>query len=476
MPRNPTRRSFIRRTASWAALAGLGPFLGSCEGCLERIRNRPIRRSLATLPDNDPIIETYREAVAAMKALPGTDNRSWTRQAQIHFDHCPHGNWWFLPWHRAYLHYFEEICRDLTGNDDFALPYWDWTANPSVPAPFWGDASNALFQSGRSATPASVANASMVGRPEIDSILNETDFFLFASGAASGQRDPSTYGRLEGTPHNYVHGFVGGIMGSYQSPQDPIFWMHHNMIECLWVEWNIVRKNHNTNDPAWSGFTFSQNFFDTAGTPVDISVGVTLLMPVFTYQFDGACGGMGGDERMRQALADTAALRTFLNSGGPPRVETGRRFPVQQALQLTTRAPVSSSIPIDAEAVAAVTRAGTPERLLLRVENVVPPRTESFFVRVFLNLPNAGPETPTEDPHYAGSFAFFTDSAHAEAGTGAYIVDMSEALRRLAPSQQAQAVEVRMVAVPFRPAPAVTDSLTIRGLGLELARVREGQR
>jgi tyrosinase len=264
-------------------------------------------------------------------------------------------------------------------------------------------------------------------------------------------------------------------MGGYQSPQDPIFWMHHNMIECLWVEWNIVRKNANTSDSAWSGFTFSQNFFDTSGNPVDISVAATLLMPVLSYQFDGACGGTGGEERMRLALADTAALRVFLESGGPPQVETGRRFPIQQEIQLSTRAPVSSRIPIDAEGVAAVTRAGNPERLLLRVENVVPPRTESFFVRVFLNLPNAGSETPTEDPHYAGSFAFFTDSAHADAGTGAYIVDMSEALRRLAPTMRGPAVEVRMVAVPFRPAQAVTDSLTIRGLGLELARVRGGR-
>lgn len=473
MQEHPSRRVFIRRTATWATALGLAPFLGSCEGCMETIRNRPMRRSLATLADDDPIILTYREAVAAMKALPSTDNRSWTRQAQIHFDHCPHGNWWFLPWHRAYLQYFEQICRDLTGNEDFALPYWDWTVNPSIPAPFWGDATNALFESSRTATPTSVANASMVGRPVIDDILDETDFLLFASGQAVGQRDASTYGALEATPHNYVHGFTGGIMGGYQSPRDPIFWMHHNMIECLWVEWNIVRENANTNDPAWSDFTFTQNFFDTAGAPVDVAVATTLLMPVLSYQFDGECGGPGGDARMRRALADTAALRAFLAQGGPARVESVRQFPSAQQLELTTRIPVSAGIPIESEAVSAAILNTGQERLVLRVDTVTPPRTESFFVRVFIDMPDANPQTPIEDPHYAGSFAFFTDAGHPESGAGGYVVELSAALRRLN-AQPETAVDVTMVAVPIQTGPATTDSLTIRGLSLELASVRQG--
>ena len=56
-----------------------------------------------------------------MIALPAADGRSWNKQALIHNNHCTHGNWWFLPWHRAYLFYFEAICRKLTGNNDFAL-------------------------------------------------------------------------------------------------------------------------------------------------------------------------------------------------------------------------------------------------------------------------------------------------------------------------------------------------------------------
>ncbi|MCA6108064.1 tyrosinase family protein [Bradyrhizobium sp. CNPSo 4026] len=35
--------------------------------------------------------------------------------------------------HRAYIGWFEQICRELSGDPEFALPYWDWTAEPRIP-------------------------------------------------------------------------------------------------------------------------------------------------------------------------------------------------------------------------------------------------------------------------------------------------------------------------------------------------------
>ncbi|NKC28072.1 tyrosinase family protein [Ochrobactrum ciceri] len=46
----------------------------------------------------------------------------------------PHGNWWFPVWHRAYLYWFENIIRKLSGDILFTLPYWDWTEYPEIPA------------------------------------------------------------------------------------------------------------------------------------------------------------------------------------------------------------------------------------------------------------------------------------------------------------------------------------------------------
>jgi tyrosinase len=57
----------------------------------------------------------------------------------VHTLDCPHGNWWLLPWHRGYLGWFEQICRELSGDPHFALPYWDWTTEQRVPSGMFDD-------------------------------------------------------------------------------------------------------------------------------------------------------------------------------------------------------------------------------------------------------------------------------------------------------------------------------------------------
>nr|WP_281384691.1 tyrosinase family protein [Nitrospirillum iridis] len=68
-----------------------------------------------------------------MIKLPPSDPRNWFRNAFIHMMDCPHGNWWFFIWHRGYLGYFEQTIRALSGDDTFAIPYWDWTELPRIP-------------------------------------------------------------------------------------------------------------------------------------------------------------------------------------------------------------------------------------------------------------------------------------------------------------------------------------------------------
>ena len=47
------------------------------------------------------------------------------------WNQCQHGSWYFLPWHRIYLGFFEQIVRShvvaLGGPDDWALPYWNYS-------------------------------------------------------------------------------------------------------------------------------------------------------------------------------------------------------------------------------------------------------------------------------------------------------------------------------------------------------------
>jgi hypothetical protein len=87
-------------------------------------------------PDAERHLDSYERAVTAMLERPPEDPLNWYRHALVHTLDCPHGNWWFLPWHRGYLGWLEKICRELSGDRDFALPYWDWTANPRMPERF----------------------------------------------------------------------------------------------------------------------------------------------------------------------------------------------------------------------------------------------------------------------------------------------------------------------------------------------------
>lgn len=94
---------------------------------------RWIRHDVAT-PEGQRMLQSYARGIQAMLALPPDDPRNWFRNAFTHFFDCPHGNWWFYAWHRGYVGYFERVVRELSGDPDFAIPYWDWTRQPEIPA------------------------------------------------------------------------------------------------------------------------------------------------------------------------------------------------------------------------------------------------------------------------------------------------------------------------------------------------------
>jgi tyrosinase len=86
-----------------------------------------------TSPQGQKMLASYAKGVEAMLKLPADHPQNWFRNAFIHLMDCPHGNWWFYVWHRGYLGFFERSIRALSGDDSFAIPYWDWTELPQIP-------------------------------------------------------------------------------------------------------------------------------------------------------------------------------------------------------------------------------------------------------------------------------------------------------------------------------------------------------
>jgi len=118
-----TRREFLGAMAASAVTFPIKPVLAAAK----------YRRCNVTSAEGQKALASYAKGVEAMLKLPVDHPHNWFRNAFIHLMDCPHGNWWFYVWHRGYLGYFEQTIRSLSGDVDFALPYWDWTELPQVP-------------------------------------------------------------------------------------------------------------------------------------------------------------------------------------------------------------------------------------------------------------------------------------------------------------------------------------------------------
>lgn len=420
-----------------------------------------VRQDVARMDSNHPMLRSYIDAVEQMKGLPSSDPRSWERQASIHQDHCPHGNWYFLPWHRAYLSAFEAICRDLSGNPDFALPYWNWTKDPSIPAPFW---QGTLLDESRSVGPSDRIGDEFVGQRIIDAILTEPEFELFGSSMPFGQdgtderwqRVRGANALLEGTPHNSVHRWISGNMATLMSPRDPIFWLHHCNIDRLWAEWN-ARGFRNTANAYWRDFQFRQNFVRPDRQEYDVYVRDLEDMAGLGYTYDTLPA---------PALEAFAALAPERAAPSEPVLQRARsRFARAESRAAAIGSPASFSIETPESAVplveGAFLRAHAADdhpRVLALIQDVEQPAEPDITVNVFLNCPYLAVDTPPSDPHFVGSFNFFPvpnggDNGH-EGGHDmkrTYAFDLTETvdqLRAQHPELEAE-LTVQLMPVPL---------------------------
>jgi len=439
-------RRIVIKGLGFVSVALLLGTMGGCDKILEQIRNRPVRRRLRTgSAEVDADIATYRDAVTAMKALPGGNPTSWTAQAGIHgtvaggFLFCEHNTDHFFDWHRAYLFNFEKICQKLTGKRKFGLPYWNWNQNP-VMNPAYLDPASTLFMARNNTN---LTGFNPITTAELDPILADTNFLTFMH-------------QIEGTPHNQVHGRVGQTMATGGSSLDPIFWNHHCMIDYCWAKWNIEMGNSTTNDPAWINHV-NEHFVDADGNPTSSTAGITTLMPLLSYQYESSAIGSNPATPAITSKTEYQKTEKRLREGA------NVRFEIRQRVRLAERASVSIARPFSVQTTLApqdfsrIINADTArERVFASIDYAQLPASSDFSVRVFVNLPNANSGTPTTDPHYAGSFGFFgTPSPNAAGGhqhQPNFLVNLTNTIQRLKRNQELRDTDplsLQLVTVPF---------------------------
>jgi tyrosinase len=432
------RRVFIKGLG-YVSLGLILSTLGGCEACVEQIKKRPVRRRLRTgSAEVDAAIATYKHAVTLMKGLPDSNPRSWNAQAGLHgtvnggFNFCQHGTDHFFSWHRAYLLYFERICQELTGDKAFGLPYWNWNQDPAMHPDFTAAGSSLNHPRGNT----TVAGNSAFSNSTLNTIFSDNNFFTFGS-------------QIEGTPHNTTHIIVGADMATGGSPLDPVFWAHHCMVDYCWAKWNIELGNDNTNDATW-GNTSWNHFVDGNGNPTSVTAGLTTIMPLLSYQYESSAIG-SSPAKGAIAAADFKKLEKRLREGADMRFDVKSRLRIAEKARLTLARPASMAAPVAPRDFSALIESDrTKERVFASIAWAQMPPTNDFFVRVFINLPDANAHTPTEDPHFAGSFAFF--GAHTEGQSGHhgktdFLVNVTDTLKKIG-SNADSGISIQLVAVP----------------------------
>jgi len=439
-----------RRHLVVTGLAGAGASL--LPGSVREANAATFTRYNLASPNGQAMLNKYAEAVKLMMALPPSNPQSWTFQWYTHavptnttksaalnqiFGPNPSPNkalatdmWdtcqghfasadepYFLPWHRMYVCFFEEIIRTVLKDPKFTLPYWNYSvpAGYAVPKefrmqndPLWGP----LYRPNRNST-SNAGQAIFTGMESASDLsptpaMSETTYL--PSGVKSGFNQTLDFG-LHGNVHVFVGNSTNGMGRIPWAANDPLFWMHHCNIDRIWVSWNNAGHS-NPNTAAWQNKVFV--FADGNGKGVKVPVKEYTNTEKCDYQYDQLIGAKplialnaaeaGGPPSAPVTLAKT--------EGGP--VALGAE-PVRVSLQ-SKQAPA----PAQPQGGAQVTQLSSTlselsenQRLYLVIGDYKADVQPGTLYRVYLDLPDTAPSDPLNS-HYVGSFNYFAATPHGE--------------------------------------------------------------
>jgi len=427
------------------------------------------QRDPASGPPTDPLGWRFLAAMHGLEAAdgsPDTSNALWSN--------CQHGSWFFLPWHRMYLHAFELIIQNALEDDEWSLPYW-YSVDPddadkSVLPPAFRDTSKNLHTDNRSfainaGVPLPDALAPSIGEALVADVYSTPDGTSAFGGGERATPDFSgdEVGLLEDTPHGAVHVLVGddfdadgnivraGWMGSFfTAALDPVFWLHHSNIDRLWQVWLDLDAAHlnPTDDPAWFDTTFS--FPSAEGGLHTWSIGEVLDTEALGYKYES-----------------TAAPSIVGPPVGPEEVRVPERRP-PQLIGATQKVPLATTevvdVPLEPPAEVGPEAEGVSKgRVFLRIEGVRGTAAAPVY-EVYLNVPSG--ESPADHPELrAGSLSTFgmaeasrTDELHDGSGR-THVLDITRVHDLL---EQQGRWDPSRLQIAFRP---VTLATSVEALG-----------
>lgn len=378
-----------------------------------------VRREIWSLQRDDPVVSAYAHAVQTMRERPEDDPTSWAYQAAIHgtyatpsraqWNECQHGTWFFLPWHRMFLYYFEQIVRAAVvvagGPTDWALPYWNYGLggrNATLPIAFrqpkLADGSdNPLYVAERA--PGINSGATLPAYATSPAKALARPAFIGTAEFGGDRTAPAQFsesgGELEETPHNVIHDMVGrgGLMGDIRkAAQDPIFWLHHANIDRIWTVWSAASGHTNPAEARWGGQSFA--FFDADGHAASLRCDQVLAtLPDLGYTYDTAPSPVPAPPPATPPGVRAADV------GPPERQLIGTS---EESIVLVGET-VSVPVPIDPQAAQPM---APSQRAYLNVEDIEGESSPGTPYGVYANLPEDA-SAELEAAHHVGNISFF---------------------------------------------------------------------
>ncbi len=305
-----SRRGVLKSAAGIAGLGATAPLMALAATAPTRTR-----MDITQFAKDAKRLAKFEAAVKEMqdrsKSNP-SDPKGWLVNANAHADSCVleaadpkqvHFCWWFLSWHRAYITVTERKIRELSGDQMFAYPYWNWSTDRRIPRAY-AKAGSSLSNAIRS-TPNRAVSDGEVGYVPSDPILKKLGVAALGvkifeakmqseiSRSFGGIARPNSSNRfgnnaLESTPHGPIHNYVGGDMSDFKTAgRDPIFFAHHGNLDRLWENWrrDAARK---ATEPSKNDAFLKHKFLFTwlDGTPMEVSAADTLDTKKLGYVYD----------------------------------------------------------------------------------------------------------------------------------------------------------------------------------------------
>jgi tyrosinase len=473
-----SRRSFLRGLTT----VPIGLWLAS----KAHANTSLIRYDIAT-PEGQSMLATLASTVKQMKGLSDANSRSWRWQWYTHFvsgsttkeaemdrlfgatswrralaeemwntcqSHSGQNYNHFLPWHRMYVLYFEQIVRELSGRADFTLPYWNYTSHDPakrgiVPREFrlrydstWGP----LYRGDRT----TLANSGEpIHKNEPTDVMDISS--LMASESYSNISTVNGFCRnVDSGIHGRIHVLTGtsANMGKISyAAQDPLFWVHHSNIDRLWASWN-ANGGVNPTSGSWRDREFV--FVDGLGQRITGRLRDFFDTNALGYSYDRLVGPDGREDGMSTFAAMSARPRTVGRNA--ERIGSGK------SLELGAR-PARTVITIENGRPETALDPSGQKRTYLIVKDLHTWSQPETLFHLYLTARGGGPARE----YYAGNIHFFDAEFHDHGnspldealGENFNSFDVTEVLQRLVSRKAIKpGVPLELVVVPGgRPTP-----------------------